>query len=212
MSVRSKDRYCDPFNKGSHGRNRKITLQRVTAPMVNEVKCLTTKDYICSACRNQIGKMLVSENTVSLDSDSFNNDDDDGDDDDDVSLFTDDDSCVSLLEKCLSNYNILSFVIVSFYILKLHNFILNEFFQTEERLPESTISLFKKKFHDEKTTKEEKIQILTLMSSSWSICRVTRIMNTSYYLAKKAKQMVKEKGILSIPAKKPGLFFIYNFF
>lgn len=50
----------------------------------------------------------------------------------------------------------------------------------------------------------EKLQILTILPKSWSSAMVEREFGVSNYMARKAKRLVEEKGILSSPDPKPG--------
>ena len=52
--------------------------------------------------------------------------------------------------------------------------------------------------------RSEKIQILTVLPKSWSIRRVEEEFGISNFMARKAKQLVREKGILSTPDPIPG--------
>ena len=52
--------------------------------------------------------------------------------------------------------------------------------------------------------RSEKIQILTVLPKSWSVRRVEEEFGVSNFMARKAKQLVREKGILSTPDPKPG--------
>ncbi len=52
--------------------------------------------------------------------------------------------------------------------------------------------------------RSEKIQILTVLPKSWSIRRVEKDFGVSNFMARKAKELVREKGILSTPDPKPG--------
>ena len=52
--------------------------------------------------------------------------------------------------------------------------------------------------------RSEKIQILTVLPKSWCIRMVEEEFGVSNFMARKAKQLVREKGILSTPDPKPG--------
>lgn len=69
---------------------------------------------------------------------------------------------------------------------------------------EDIISRLKEKFHDEHTSNWEKIQILTLMPSSWSNNKIIEVMGATMYMTKKARKLVAEEGVLSVPAQKIG--------
>ena len=65
------------------------------------------------------------------------------------------------------------------------------------------IKQLKDKFHSS-TNRSTKIQILTLLPMSWTIKRIEIEFGTTNYMARKAKKLVKEKGIMSTPNPKPG--------
>ena len=47
--------------------------------------------------------------------------------------------------------------------------------------------------------RSEKIQILTVIPKSWSVRRVEEEFGVLNFMARKAKQLVREKGILAVP-------------
>ncbi|XP_015127114.1 uncharacterized protein LOC107048461 [Diachasma alloeum] len=66
------------------------------------------------------------------------------------------------------------------------------------------IDRLKAKYHSGNTTKAQKIQILTILPSEWSTTKVARIMGATTYMVKKAKNISRTKGILSMPDAKLG--------
>ena len=52
--------------------------------------------------------------------------------------------------------------------------------------------------------RSEKIQILTLFPKIWSVRQIEIEFGASNYMARKAKELVKEKGVMSTPNPKPG--------
>lgn len=67
-----------------------------------------------------------------------------------------------------------------------------------------TIEILKNKFHDKETTKNEKIQILTLLPSNWSTYKVCSTMEASKDIVNVSKSLRERRGILSLPDSKPG--------
>ena len=53
-------------------------------------------------------------------------------------------------------------------------------------------------------SRSEKIQILTVLPKSWSVRKIETEFGASNRMARKAKEIVREKGILSSPDPKPG--------
>ena len=54
------------------------------------------------------------------------------------------------------------------------------------------------------TKRSEQVQILTVLPKSWTKKRIQAEFGVSDYMARKSKQLVREKGILSTPDPKPG--------
>ena len=65
------------------------------------------------------------------------------------------------------------------------------------------IAQLKEKFKTT-TNRSEKIQILTVLPNSWSLCKIMQEFGVSNYMARCAKKLVAEKGILSTPNLKHG--------
>lgn len=65
------------------------------------------------------------------------------------------------------------------------------------------IKQLKEKFQ-ETTMRSEKVQVLTVLPKSWSIRKVEDEFGASNYMVRKAKDLVKKRGILSSPNLKPG--------
>ena len=66
------------------------------------------------------------------------------------------------------------------------------------------LTQLKDKFNATSTSKSEQVQILTILPLSWSIKKIEEQFGCSDYMVRKAKKLVKEKGILSTPNPKPG--------
>ena len=48
------------------------------------------------------------------------------------------------------------------------------------------------------------MQILTVFPKSWSLKKIPQEFGVSNYMARKSKELVEEKGVLSLPGPKPG--------
>lgn len=72
----------------------------------------------------------------------------------------------------------------------------------------SLIEKLHDKFNDKDTEKSVKIQILTLLPENWSERHICEVMNTSRHWSRVAKNLVEEKGILSTPESKLGMYSI----
>ena len=62
------------------------------------------------------------------------------------------------------------------------------------------IQQLKEKFH----ARSVKIQILTILPKSWSIEKIQAEFGASNFMVRKAKQLVKDKRVLSSPDPQPG--------
>ena len=65
------------------------------------------------------------------------------------------------------------------------------------------IKQIKDKFN-KSSDRSEKVQILTVLPKSWSIQKVQEEFEATNYMVRKAKELVRQKGILSTPNPKPG--------
>ncbi|KAL5500029.1 hypothetical protein EMCRGX_G006272 [Ephydatia muelleri] len=65
------------------------------------------------------------------------------------------------------------------------------------------IGQLKEKFNST-VKRSEKVRILTILPKSWSVRKIMKEFGASNYMARQAKQLVQEKGILSSPNPKPG--------
>jgi len=75
--------------------------------------------------------------------------------------------------------------------------------QREGGTDSEIIQQLKEKFNS-CTTKNEKVQVLTVLPKSWSVTRVQQEFGASNYMIRKAKKLVKDHGILSLPTQKAG--------
>ena len=67
---------------------------------------------------------------------------------------------------------------------------------------EELVQQLKEKFNS--TTRSERLRILTILPKSWSRRKVAKVFGVSRYLARRAKMLVAEKGVLSSPSPKLG--------
>lgn len=66
------------------------------------------------------------------------------------------------------------------------------------------IKRLKEKFNDKNTTRAEKIQILTIMPSTWNNKKNMEVMGSTDYMTRSAKELVESNGILSMSGPKHG--------
>ena len=81
---------------------------------------------------------------------------------------------------------------------------MSEVMSVEKQNDESEmLQQLKEKFHSV-TKNSEKVQILTVLPKSWSIQKIQTEFSASNFMARKAKQLVREKGVFSSPDPRPG--------
>ena len=66
------------------------------------------------------------------------------------------------------------------------------------------VQQLKEKYNSAMTT-SERLSVLTVLPKSWSLHKTAKVFGISrYYFARRAKQLVAEKGVLSNPNPKAG--------
>jgi len=81
--------------------------------------------------------------------------------------------------------------------------------ESEEEEEDTAVSEMIKQLKDKfnmSTRTSEKVQVLTVLPKSWSIRKIVGQFHASNYMARQAKKLVEEKGILSTPNPKSGHF------
>ena len=63
---------------------------------------------------------------------------------------------------------------------------------------EEMIQQLVEKFHST-PVRSERLTVLTAVPKSWSVCKTAKVFSASLYLARQAKRLVAEKGVLSSP-------------
>ena len=79
----------------------------------------------------------------------------------------------------------------------------DEDFETKARDFEEMIGQLKDKFSTS-DSRSEKLQVLTVLPKSWQIQKIEREFKITNYMARSAKKLVNEKGVLSTPNPKLG--------
>jgi len=67
----------------------------------------------------------------------------------------------------------------------------------------------KSKFDSGSTTRAQKLQILTLLPSDWSINKICDVIGATKHMALLSKSLKERKGILSVPEGKNGKIFSF---
>ena len=79
----------------------------------------------------------------------------------------------------------------------------DEDFETKARDFEEMIGQLMDKFSTS-DSRSEKLQVLTVLPKSWQIRKIEREFKITNYMARSAKKLVNEKGVLSTPHPKHG--------
>ena len=189
---------CNPFEKPNHSAKRK-TLRPVTEKMCERVPSIQMGSRICDDCRKKVSKLAP----VTASSDPETRSDD---------VYFDPPETLASFNQYLgeigetpinksklqrsTKYSKQKMERITTAVKKVVNV------QSEDYEGE-IIAQLKDKFTST-AEKSEKVQILTILPKSWSIRRVQSEFGASNYMVRKAKDLVKEKGILSTPNPKPG--------
>lgn len=73
------------------------------------------------------------------------------------------------------------------------------------------INKLKEKYNDTDTSTSLRLQILTLMPLSWNIDKIVEVMGAMTYMARLARKLAADQGVLPIPEKKIGTILSYKF-
>ena len=190
---------CNPFNKVGHS-SKKKNLRPVLPWMIEKFPFLVPEAKICDSCRKQLA---VESNPVN-----------DSDDEIDSSYVCQQESLKSI-NQCLqaigeTPVSKKKLVQASYPKEKLNKIkvaaakaILPSMTPTEIDNDSEIIEQLKEKFHSS-TDRSQKVQILTVLPKSWSIRKAEEEFAASNYMARKAKDLVKDQEILSPPNPKHG--------
>ena len=86
----------------------------------------------------------------------------------------------------------------------LHSSSSNEVDMESQQSDESEIIMQLKEKFNSSVKRSEKLRILTVLPKSWSLKKTMQVFGVTKYMAKQAKKLVQEKGVLSSPNPKAG--------
>ena len=194
---------CNPFEKPGHYAKRK-NLRLVTERMCELVPSITKGSRICDDCRKKVSKIPLEAipSNSELGSDA---------------AYVDSPEALSSLNRYLDEIGETPINKPKFHrstkyskekigkITTAIQKVATSGLQSDEDVDDQAemIEQHKERFHST-TERSEKVQILTVLPQSWSIRRVQGEFGASDYMIRKAKDLVKEKGILSTPNPKLG--------
>lgn len=202
---------CNPFKAEKHKKIYAKSLRNVTDWMCTLDLGIISGMKICDACRKKIYETYKTGDEVLPTTESSNLDE----------SFTDPQSSLDYLNKSLElmgesplkkkKFNLPSYTTKKLNKIKvsLEKNLLPESRQEEvvELIEESEevemLQQLKEKFAST-TKRSEKMTILSILPKSWSCQKIEEEFGVTNYMARAAKKLVREKGILSTPNPKPG--------
>ena len=196
---------CNPFNIPKHGySSRKKSLRPVSKWMLNKAK-ISMESKICDSCRKKL-KQLPDLDTVT---ESFAECDAADD------QYIDTSQAVTAVNKCLREIGatpLRSTTESSKRVTqkidnlaeRMKELILDQPSGTVQEDDESEMLLQLKEKFQSTSNRSEQLQILTVLPKSWTRRRIQDEFGISDYMARKSKELVRKKGILSSPDPKPG--------
>ena len=204
-----KNTCCNPFQKVNHSSKRK-NLRPVTKWMCLKVPSIVEGSKICDSCRKELAtydpelKDSVCDAELTPISPPCS----------DEVPYTDTATSMSLLNQYLHNTGETPITKTKMRSKKYSKQKVDRMVKSMERMMISDmkdeisadgeiIQQLKQKFHST-VKRSEKLEILTVLPCSWSIRKIQAEFGVSNYMARKAKELVAEKGILSTPNPKPG--------
>lgn len=219
---------CNPFRELCH-ENVRIGLRRVSAPLREKFPSLPTGSKLCNSCRKKLGSVSVLPDPPQLSSSSSDEDiqepplvpiDENVAGPSGVRL--EQEVALASLNQTLGLIGQSPVIIKklsqqkypkekSHRVKKALKRIIDENPDSDSSSSDQTggctdceiLNQLKEKFHSTKD-RSLQVQILTLLPKSWTIPRIELEFKTSNYMARKAKHLVKEKGVMSSPNPRPG--------
>ena len=192
---------CNPFEKSDHSHKRK-NLRPVTKWMCERVPSISVGSKICDDCRKKLAKVPTALSSASeIESES--------------EVYVSVPESLASINQCLgeigetpvSKQKLQQTKYSKQKIKKITTAMKRAMIrdvQTDETDDEGEIvKQLKEKFHTT-TKRSEKVQVLTVLPKSWPVRKIQSEFGASNYMARKAKELVKEKGILATPNPKSG--------
>ena len=214
---------CNPFGLTNHNwSTRKKNLRSVTSWMCERVP-ISIGSNICDSCRKKLAKTTVDMNVQSCSESEDDALSDQGDEHyspevetDSSEVFVDASEAISTLNKCLVTIGETPYVkrkahqrhypeekIKKITEAMKRTLISDPGGQSRLRDDDEIVEQLKKKYKVS-TSRSEQLQILTILPQSWTTQKIQDVFQTTNYMARQAKLLVKEKGILSTPNPKHG--------
>jgi len=205
---------CNPFNKPGHHSMKKNL--RPVLPWMTEVNpSVKAESKICDSCRKELTPITVMSKPLNIPSVSMHEElldefcDKPCDDVDDDYVGPQD---LELINQCLKTIGetpvakkkLVHTSYTKEKLTKIKNAgILPSRMISKLDDGHEIIAQLKEKFYT-CTDRSQKVQILTILPKSWSVKRIQEEFSVTNYMARKAKELAKNYGILSSPNPKHG--------
>ena len=210
---------CNPFKKPGHNVQKK-SLRSITSKMCTMYPeyGLTPDSRICDNCRKQLAKKTTSAPLPSVENDPISSSSSTSITSPEITeLHVQDDEIERLeslktVSKCLEK---LGETPMTMRKIRSKKYAKNKLSKITEKMDkifidecksgddQEIVLQLKEKFHAV-SDRSVKTQILTILPKSWSIQKVQTEFGATNFMVRKAKQLVKEKGVLSSPDPRPG--------
>lgn len=192
---------CNPLEYPNHSwTSSRKSLRSVTKRMCEKSPNIAMGQMICDSCRKKLAK--IPDSVSISDSEEPTEDEE---------YIPDEPPPLTPINTCLSGIGVTPVKKKKIHLAKY----------PQQKIDEVTVAMKKLMIHDVQTDgnemiqqlkqkfqttscRSEKMQILTVLPKSWSLVKIQSEFGVSRYMAIKAKDLVKEKGILSTPDPKSG--------
>src|SRR5215469_1740888 len=204
--------FCNPFKHAGHHYHRK-SLRNVNENILKRHEDIVKGDKICDGCRKSVLKLPE----LNLES-QYNIVADDVEMEEKFEILTPEKT--QAIETLNISLSLLDETSIKKKCLNEKKYPENKLKKVSEAFrtkilclnPETTIqpndeseivNQLKERFNST-TNKSLKMQILTTLPKSWTLQQIENEFGVTNFMARKAKHLVKEKGIMSSPDPKPG--------
>ena len=195
---------CNPFQL-QHHTARKSLLRPVTKWMCEKNSLIQMGMRICDTCRKKLAKVSKAPD-LSLDAEPDSSSSDLASDYEMKYEQSVRGSSVRMINHCLTELGETPVTKIKLQSkkyserkLEVLTTMMSEVVIGEKQNDESEmLQQLKEKFHST-LQNSAKVQILTILPKSWSIQKIQTEFGVSNFMARKVKQLVKEKGVLSSP-------------
>ena len=203
-----KKQCCNPFQKDDHGwSTKKMNLRRVTKWMCDKIPSISVGLMICDNCRKQLYKVPYPSTQLEYQVSDYDSTEPECDLPEPLELSSINQCLEEIGETPIVKEKLSQQKYPKHKLQKISASIKRTVFKDREvRYSDDEseiIGQLKDEFHST-NQRSKKMQILTVLPKSWTIQQIHTEFGATYYMARKAKHLVKESGILATPNPKLG--------